>query len=108
MSWPKYLHRKTFIAVLIADSVLVPLAYYLSSHLPGSMSTLIGLAVFVFNLPSLPLALASRILIPDEVDSVSLGIVLNVIMMLFTSYVWGIYAARQLNKKHRDFKLTRD
>src|SRR6185437_825034 len=108
MSWPKYLHRKTFLAVLGADSALLPLMYCLAATPHGLWKMLLGFAVLALNLPSLPLALNFRIFIPDDVDSVSLGIVLNVIIVLFTSYVWGIYASRQLNKKHRVFKLTRD
>ena len=108
MSWPKHLHRKTFLAVLVADSVLLPLMYCLPAIPNGLWKLLLGFAVLALNLPSLPLALIFRIFIPDDADSVSLGIVLNAIIALFTSYVWGIYAARRLNKKHRDFILTRD
>ena len=108
MFWPKYLHRKTFLAVLVADSVLLPLMYCLPATPHGLWKMLLGFAVLALNLPSLPLALVFRIFIPDDVHSILLEIALNAIIVLFTSYVWGIYAARRLNKKHRDFKLTRD
>jgi hypothetical protein len=81
-------------AVLILDSVFLPIAY----HLPaGWLLSLIG---FTVNLPALPLAAAYSIALDDPI-SLWTAFALNASLVLASSVVWGAVAATIVWRHHR-------
>lgn len=58
MRWPKYLHRRTFLAVLTIDVVVSAVAMYMAYiRVQSAEAGIVGLIAFVLNLPALPLML---------------------------------------------------
>ena len=101
MERPSFIHRQTFFAVLVADTLLVCFASYLSAH--GVTSFCIAIPLWILNLPAIPLALFYSIRGGGGgADSIGICVAMFTSEIILSSLAWGAYAASQA-KRRRQF-----
>jgi hypothetical protein len=105
---PSRFHRKTFLILLITDTVVVAVATYLASL--GIRSWFIAIPAFLLNLPAIPLAIFFVVFTPESFGSDMINGVMIISeyasIILVSALVWANLAARRL--KLRDGERKHD
>jgi hypothetical protein len=92
---------KTFVVIFIVDSILVPISLHLIL-VNAEWGQLLGIPLFVLNLPALPLAVIYALTIDHQLP-VTTGILIAMWTseILMSSLVWGYVARKWVERKVR-------